>query len=339
MPIDTLSSGMGASESAPLVTAAVICYNHAKWAMECLESVTCQSYSSIEIVIIDDFSQDNSVEVIEKWLAIHPQNCKFIKHSKNEGVCRSFNDALANANGKYFAPIAADDVWLPEKIKVQVEIMEKLASDVALVYSDAYLIDESGSELPGKFIETYKGEVSQPFEGWVFDELFRGNFIQGQASLIRRECLDAAGGYDETLRFEDWDMWLRLSKRYRVVFSSYASVKYRICNSSLLRTRGREISVSCDDMFIKLLRLGWLNTQQREDALYRMARRGFLAYECREPGHLRMLAELLRYRPRLRTGVALLFAALGVPFGYYSRLVVLCLGAKAVFAGLWKKAT
>ena len=85
--------------SVPLVSMIVICYNQARFVVETLESVKAQSYKNTELIIVDDCSTDDSVAVIERWLRENGIQCTFIRHEKNQGVCKALNDALAVASG------------------------------------------------------------------------------------------------------------------------------------------------------------------------------------------------------------------------------------------------
>src|SRR6478672_937834 len=136
----------------PLVTAFVGCYNHSRFVEECLDSVRQQTYPKLQVIIFDDCSKDNSVSVIENWLKEHQLDWQFITHTRNIGICASFNEVLRLARGKYISVVAADDVWLPDKTSRQVEMMEQMPGDVGVLYSDALQIDENGKTLPQMFI-------------------------------------------------------------------------------------------------------------------------------------------------------------------------------------------
>src|SRR6478672_5840202 len=107
----------------PLVSVIALCYNHSRFVVECLESIRTQTYQPLHIILIDDQSKDNSVALIEEWIGTHHVTCTFIKHTTNKGICKSLNEGLSLARGKYISIIATDDVWLPEKLEHQVPIM------------------------------------------------------------------------------------------------------------------------------------------------------------------------------------------------------------------------
>ena len=191
-----------------LVTIIAVCYNHARFVVECLDSIRNQTYPHVQIVIMDDCSQDDSPKIIREWIDYHGIACDFIAHQKNQGLCRTLNEALKLARGKYISIIATDDSWLTDKLARQVAAMESLPEEVGIVYSDAYQIDEHGHRLPEMFIEANHQIGSMP-EGDVCERLIAGNFIPAMATIVRRTVYEGIGGYDERLVFEDWDFWLR----------------------------------------------------------------------------------------------------------------------------------
>lgn len=245
----------------PLVSVFVGCYNHSRFVLEALESVRSQTYPSIELIIWDDRSNDESPELIRSWISDHSMECVFIEHAVNRGLCKSLNEALALASGKYIAMVSADDLWMPERIARQVEILENAASNVGVVYSDAFQIDEAGKTLPGMFIESNR-KFEHPPTGSLFDVLWEGNFIPAMATMIRRECFTHVGNYDEDLSFEDWDMWLRISRTHQYFYDTIPLAKYRIVSTSMIRKMPHVIIESTELFKIKYLYRGWLNPDQ-----------------------------------------------------------------------------
>lgn len=223
------------NNSMPLVSIGVASYNNAKYVVETLDSIYNQSYSNIELIIVDDCSKDNSVEVIEKWLQGKKgrfTSVKFLRNAVNKGVCFVCNKIVENSAGKYVSLASSDDTMLELKIEKQVEILENAGDEVGMVYSDTYLMKEDGSPRYGYMIQLNHNYVDIP-QGNVFEELMQRNFIPAMSTLIKLSVLKKVGKYDETLKFEDWDMWLRISKEYQILFSDYPSVRYRINTAGL----------------------------------------------------------------------------------------------------------
>lgn len=216
-----------------LVSICVTSYNNAHYIIDTLNSIEKQTYKEIELIIVDDCSIDNSVTVIDEWLKQTSLNHKFIKNNKNIGVCKSVNILLNNCTGRYISAISSDDLMLPEKIMTQVNILENSPKDVGLVYSDAYLIGPKNELYFGKFIQRYKPDIVEIPQGNLLGDLLEGNFIPFMSILWKKECFAMCGLFDESLLYEDFDMLLRASHKYKFVFSDFISVKYRLHNNNL----------------------------------------------------------------------------------------------------------
>jgi glycosyltransferase involved in cell wall biosynthesis len=245
-----------------LVSAIVLSYNQCQFVLETLESVKTQTYKFTELIIVDDCSTDDSVEIIESWLQANSINCTFIRHKQNQGICKSLNDALAVATGKYVSMVASDDVWLPDKIDRQVEIMESQPDQVGVLYSDAFQINEHGHPSSDMFIASHRNLPAMP-QGEVLTVLLEGNFIPGMTTLIRRDCYRKVGLYDETLPWEDWDMWLRIARHYSFVYSPTPSAKYRYHEKSLSHSNRSRMLKESLKIGLKQFDLGGLKEDQK----------------------------------------------------------------------------
>lgn len=221
------------NDKLPLVTIIAACYNQEKFVVEALESIKAQTYLNIELIIWDDCSKDNSVKLIENWIEENNIVCRFLKHTENKGICKSLNEAISFAKGKYLQLIALDDIILPDKITKHVELIEQLGEDFAFVFSDVYIINEKGELTNETFHTKYFGEFVSTNNINYFEVLLNGNIIHGLSAIYRTEIIKLIGGYDETLYAEDWDMHIRLSLHSKIYFdSSYISAKYRILQTS-----------------------------------------------------------------------------------------------------------
>jgi len=297
----------------PLVTVFVACYNHSRFVEECLDSVRHQTYTNLQVIVLDDCSKDDSVSVIDAWLRKHRLDWHFIRHAKNMGICATLNEALRMARGRYVSMIAADDVWEPDKISEQVRVMESFPEKVGVLYSDAYQINENGELLPKMFIAAHRSLPEMP-EGCIFDTLIDGNFIPAMTTLIRLRCFEVVGNYDENLVFEDWDMWLRISRHFEFKYFPAPAARYRIVGTSMLRTLSVEMRESSYQIMVKCLRSGWLTAQRREDAFDAEHMVARLAYRRKLPGRLSETALVFRRRPSIRNAILLLCVASGLPY-------------------------
>ena len=216
----------------PLVSVVASCYNQAQFVIESLNSIKAQTYSNLELIIWDDCSSDNSVNLIEHWIENNDLEVVFIKHTKNLGVCKSLNEAFSYVRGKYIQIIALDDVLLQDKIYRHVEVLEKSEDDVALVFSDAYLMDSDSNLFQNKFIAYSKPHYLSIESGFFFDDLIVQNFIPAMSVLYKVDVLRECGLWDEELLYEDYDMLLRLSQNYKFLYDIQITVKYRFHGSN-----------------------------------------------------------------------------------------------------------
>jgi len=216
----------------PLVSIAAINYNNERFVIATLESIRNQTYQNIELVIVDDCSTDGSMDLINEWLKGYTKPYKIVKHEKNKGVSGACNSGVQNATGKYYSAIATDDIMLPEKTQIQVAILEAKGNNVGAVYSDAYLIDEDGTQREALFIPTHKQFAEIP-SGNIYEILLQGNYIPGMTFLFRRSIFNEVGPFDETLIYEDYDMWLRIARKYQIIYAHTPSAQYRLRVNSL----------------------------------------------------------------------------------------------------------
>jgi len=309
----------------PLVSAIVLCYNQARYVVECLEGIKAQNYPNLELIINDDASGDDSAAVIQGWLFQNNIPYCFLKNETNVGICRSVNNAMKQAHGKYISGIAADDVWLPGKLRTQVEMLEKLPEKVGVVYSDALQMDENGRLLPDRFIATHRRFDTMP-AGNIHNILWEDNFIPAMTTLIRRSCFERVGLYDETLFYEDWDMFLRIARCFDFAYSDEVSAKYRIVTTSAVRAHyGRLLEAMCG-ICLKHLREDNLDREARRLATLQLHSKALLCFEHQTPKHKRALLQALRYKVSAGVAAGCIFAWCGLGFDRYAR-------TRAIFRG------
>jgi len=291
----------------PLVSAIVLCYNQGRFVTECLEGVKAQNYPNLEVIVNDDASRDDSAAVIQAWLSRSEIPNRFIRNQTNQGLCRSLNNAISQARGKYIAGIAADDVWIPGKLLNHVQKMESLPEKVGVLYTDALQMDEAGKLLEGRFIETYRQFEQRP-QGDIHKVLWEGNFIPAMTTLIRRACYEKVGLFDESLYYEDWDMWLRISRCFDFSYMDEVSAKYRIVPTSMMQSQGnRMIDAGCQVCYKHLIS-GELEPEAKAAAAFRFYNYAICSYERNTVSHKRHLLGAFRFRPTPGLGLRCLLA-------------------------------
>lgn len=209
--------------STPLVSVICLCYNHARFVEESVRSVIGQTWPNVQLIIVDDSSTDNSREVINKLLTEFP-SVEFVSTKENEGNCKAFNLGLKLAKGDFIIDLAADDVLLPDRIVKGVAALNEKGPTYGVQFSDAELIDELGNRLG--FHSDRFPHASVP-QGDVYEQVLDHYFINSPTMMIRREVFAAIGGYDETLAYEDFDLWVRSSREFFYCYVPEALVKRR----------------------------------------------------------------------------------------------------------------
>lgn len=200
----------------PLVSVVVPCYNHEKYVKETIESIINQTYKNIELIVIDDGSKDNSVQVIQELADKY--GFTFI-HRPNKGLSATLNEGIRLSKGKYFSAIASDDILMLEKIEKQVTFMEE-NSEYGMCYGKILYFENT--------IKNTSEYPNSNKEGWVFNDLLNyGCFIPAPSTFMKKEVFENVGGYDESLWIEDWDMWLRIAQKYQVGYIDEYFAYYR----------------------------------------------------------------------------------------------------------------
>ncbi|MBK7543347.1 MAG: glycosyltransferase [Candidatus Competibacteraceae bacterium] len=223
----------------PSVSVVVTCYNYGHYLAECLDSILQQSFSDFEIVIVNDGSVDNTDEVMENFRNF--DNIKYIKQG-NSGQAKAKNTGIQNSSGDFIAFLDADDAWEKNKLEKQMPLFSK--NMIGVVYSRARYVDELGQALNNiRITEKYL----IPKSGNVTNYLFLDNFVPFSSSIVRRECLERCGAFDETLRMGiDWDLWLRISTLYEFDFIDEPLLVYRVGHAGQM-SKNLELRQQCSD--------------------------------------------------------------------------------------------
>ena len=220
-------------ETEPLVSVLVASFNHERYVEQALDSVVAQSYLNLELIIVDDCSTDQSVDRIRRWMDRTGQPTVLIVNEENRGICAVLNQLLARSSGEYCVLLDTDDWMEPDRVLRHVDHFASLDPDVVLVFGDAAVHHENGRSVGESFLSQTLGDESVPDGAAVFDRLLKGNFIPTSTVTVRRSAITDAGGYDESLSFDDYEMWLRLSHRSRFSYCDEIVANYRVVASSM----------------------------------------------------------------------------------------------------------
>jgi glycosyltransferase involved in cell wall biosynthesis len=200
-----------------LVSVIVPVYNRAHLVTETVISILGQTYRNIEIILINDGSTDNSLKIIEALQQEYPDVIRIVDQ-ENQGQTVARNQGIKQALGKYIAFLDSDDLWAPGKLDLQIPLFDE---GVGLVYGGVELINEYG--------ETTGFDACDPaVQGNIYPQLLVKNRMTGGSVVVLREALDRVGGFDpEFSAAENWDLWLRICKEYKVRLVNKPVVKYR----------------------------------------------------------------------------------------------------------------
>jgi glycosyltransferase involved in cell wall biosynthesis len=195
-------------------------YNRPRWLPETIESVLNQTYSCIEIILVNDGSTDNTEEVLEPYI----DKIKYI-YKENGGPGSAVNAGIMAATGKYIARLDDDDVFLPEKVELQVRMFQQ-RPELGLVATDNYIIDTEG-----EIVETRR--VLDFSKHGAFLTLLQHCIFSQPTVMVRRKCHDKVGLYRNTYA-QDYDMWLRMARAYPldVIHSPLAMYRRHYSNRS-----------------------------------------------------------------------------------------------------------
>lgn len=228
--------------------------------IEAIQSVLRQTYSPIEIIVVDDASNDNSARVIREFCSVHPA-ITFLEIKKNVGNCTAFNRALALANGEFIIDLAADDILLPERVQEGVSLLMRHGDEYGVHFSDAELIDRDGKHL---WFHSHKISLETVPQGDIYKELIGRYFVCAPTVMCRRQVFVALGGYDESLAFEDFDFWMRSSRLFKYCYSNAALVKKRVLRGSKSKLQYRWRSLQMRSIFIVCTKIFNMNTSLPE---------------------------------------------------------------------------
>lgn len=200
-----------------------------------LKSVLAQTYSNLEILVMDDSPTSYSERQDVKYMVDSYDGVRYIPLKENMGACAARNIGIENSCGEYIAFLDDDDEWLSEKIEKQMREFQN--ERVGLVYCGSKTMNDIDGKETLRDTEFYRGEV--------FDTLIQGNFI-GSTSfpLIRRSCLVEIGGFDvEQKSAQDYDVWLKIAKQWEVSYVEDILVTYHVHGLEQISTNyGKKVS-------------------------------------------------------------------------------------------------
>lgn len=261
----------------PLVSIALCTYNGGRFLSQQLDSILTQTYRNLEIVIVDDCSTDNTIDIVAQY-AQKDNRIKFYRNENNLGFNKNFEKTVRLTNGDYISISDQDDIWLPGKI----ETLVKNISNNWLIYSKSVFINEKNEVMPGQMLNE-SGVVPLNYKG-----ILLANFITGHTMLFKQEFVDYFLPFPEK-GFYDWWIGFVALYHHKAVFLNEILTQYRIHEASVIQNRinlGKEkqdgaISIdnmlsafasyknleTADSLFIARLRDAWKHNVSGENPL------------------------------------------------------------------------
>lgn len=196
----------------PRVSVIIPCYNAERYIAAALRSVLSQEWPELEVIVVDDGSTDQSATIIDEYFPVVT-----LLRQQNAGVAAARNRGIAHASGEWIAFIDADDYWLPGKLIDQWRHLRKLP-DCRMSYT-AWHVWPSDADVPdAALLSDLATRESHGASGWIYPHLLIDCVVWTSTVLMHRSLFDEVGPFDSDLRIgEDWDLWLRVSRKTQIM--------------------------------------------------------------------------------------------------------------------------
>ena len=226
---DQDSQASVAQQTAPTLSVTVLNYNYARYLPECLDSILKQTFADFELIVINDCSTDNSLEVIEPYLA--DPRVRLVNHGQNKGYIASLIEGSQISRGKYITVISADDFCVSNRAFENLVRPMEADGEAVFAYSahGQYADDGTRVYLRRPHLESF---VRAGYE--EYRDIVQENYILHSGVIIRSTAYAAVGGYDPTARYAcDTILWLMLCAQGKVVYSADELYAYRRHDSNM----------------------------------------------------------------------------------------------------------
>lgn len=284
------------TQDLPLVSIAIITYNQKKYLQECIESILNQEYKNIEIVIADDCSTDGTREMLIQYANKYKNKFILKLSNKNQGITKNSNLAYFACNGKYIAWMGGDDIMYKDKIKKQVEIMEK-NPDCSICYHNLEVFDS----LTGKTIR-YFNNFSNKHTGDISKLIKYGTFNGACSTMVRKDKCPIHGFNEQIPYASDWLFWVEtLANGGNIYFIDEVLGRYRRHENNITnpKDKGRSLLLWKDHLdSINILLIKY--PQYTRELLYRYSEIIYGFRKLNSKYYLQYVIESLRIRIRIK---------------------------------------
>lgn len=246
-----------------MISVIIPTYNRSELIKRAIFSVLNQTYTDFEVIVVDDCSVDDTEKLV---VSINDGRIRYIKLETKSGAPAARNVGIKLSKRPYISLLDSDDEYLPNKLELQINKIKELPENVGIVYCGYFILYEP-DEIYTKVAPRHKGNL--------YNRLLRHNCMGSPTPLIKRECFDTCGLFDESLpSSQDWDMWIRISEKYHFDY-----IDEPLAN---VYTHGNQISTNINNKIISRERLfekyKHLIIREPETASYLLQRLGFLYF-------------------------------------------------------------
>lgn len=222
----------------------IICtFNRANYIAQSLDSILKQTFTSYEVIVIDDGSSDNTEEIARGYAA-RDERIKYFKSEQNLGIAPSRNKGVTLARGEYIAMLDSDDYWVgADKLARQIEVLEN-DRKIVLIGTSIICVDENGGEL--------KRDIFASEDKIIRARILAKNQFMQSSVVFRRDVFKETSGYQENLKVcEDFDLWLAMGSKGKFANLVEPLVAYRLHSGGISKERKREIARLTDMIITK----------------------------------------------------------------------------------------
>jgi len=228
-------------------------YNDADVLSRAIESVLNQTYKNLELIVVNDASEDNTEEVVESYKK-NDSRVKYFEHEENKGGSGARNTGIKNSSGEFIAFLDSDDEWLPKKLERQISLLKQQGDEWGGIYCDAKVINHDSENI----FSFSKGSTSNKFPRDGGKELMKSVFLRkihscGSTLVIKKEIAKKINGFDESFhRHQELEFLIRILRNKKIAY----------LDEKLARIHKTKHSFS--PHFVKDVKLKFLNKFKKE---------------------------------------------------------------------------
>ena len=315
-------------EDVPLVSVIVPTYNRAQLLRETVASILSQTFDDFELIIVDNMSEDGTEQYVK---GLEDPRIRYFRNANNGIIAVNRNVGIKNAKGKYIAFCDDDDLWLPNKLEEQVELMEK---NMDLGLCGGYVAEVG----PQGDILSVPQKDSIVFRHFNFDSLVRFNHIVSCTAIVRKSCLENVGVFSEDpnlVAIEDYDLWLRIAWQYKVAQIPFIVAKLRRHSANTNRDKERKC-INWLRVLQKYEDMGYVDSKTLKQMRGIINRRLFVRMSLQRNGNARRYAlESVKNSFNLRSYMCLCISLL--PKSWAFHVLVVLLRASKITANNFQK--